>query len=424
MEPDGCTIDDYVMLLDWHSRCFIVLCEVEAGLKNIIVDGESNLRPSAVIFKNINDIIEENLNLLLVEGFDVLTFNDLALTKIMDICSIQQGSFQVQATKISTDYLAQESGKAILGKITQYCSNHGEINTFSICKLLLWRVAAQRILKRTTGNENGAQRPTLDDAKCLLQALPASSICQNTLIFDQHVGTNAITSAIRLTQYLPLHELVIKSERINKDGFHALNQCKEWIHDVFADEEKILKLFLLMKSLRTQLKSMVEHGLKLDTSLEKGIDQRIKDLNYVKKLFDYPILHSKVNQELNRSPLKSNDMVFDRVPWDVLVNLNEKIPLSFDAKRINNAVGLDLQMIQVCLKLKDMFENAKRWQGEITRVIPALLGGRKRRALGHSSKINHSSKSLVSVQQIEELLDCEILEKVKISFNMIIIHFQ
>ena len=47
---------------------------MEAGLKNIIVDGESNLRPSAVIFKKINDIIEENLNLLLVEGFDVLTF--------------------------------------------------------------------------------------------------------------------------------------------------------------------------------------------------------------------------------------------------------------------------------------------------------------------------------------------------------------
>ena len=82
-----------LILLDWHSRCFIFLCEVEAGLKNIIVDGESNLRPSAVIFKKINDIIEENLKLLLVEGFDVLTFNDLALTKIMDICSIQQGSF-------------------------------------------------------------------------------------------------------------------------------------------------------------------------------------------------------------------------------------------------------------------------------------------------------------------------------------------
>jgi len=59
-----------LILLDWHNRCFIVLYEVEAGLKNIIV----NLRPSAVIFKKINDIIEENLNLLLVEGFDVLTF--------------------------------------------------------------------------------------------------------------------------------------------------------------------------------------------------------------------------------------------------------------------------------------------------------------------------------------------------------------
>ena len=79
-------------------------------------------------------------------------------------------------------------------------------------------------------------------------------------------------------------------------------------------------------------------------------------------------------------------------------------------------------MIQVCLKLKDMFENAKRWQGEITRVIPVLLGGRKRRALSHSSKINHSSKSLESVQQIEELLNCEILEKVKVTFNMIIIY--
>jgi len=70
-----------------------------------------------------------------------------------------------------------------------------------------------------------------------------------------------------------------------------------------------------------------------------------------------------------------------------------------------------------------MFENAKRWQGEIERIIPVLLGGRKRRALSHSSKINHSSKSLESVQQIEELLNCEILEKVLMPKKMHFVTF-
>lgn len=86
------------------------------------------------------------------------------------------------------------------------------------------------------------------------------------------------------------------------------------------------------------------------------------------KAFQYPVLLSRA---VEAAPLAIADGGDDpRVPWDVLVNLKDRIP------QADTSCG---DFSYVILRINELFDAANAWQEEISDLTMLSLGGRKRR---------------------------------------------
>jgi hypothetical protein len=99
-----------------------------------------------------------------------------------------------------------------------------------------------------------------------------------------------------------------------------------------------------------------------------------------------------------------------RIPWDVLVNLFERLPSSF--QDIGDFAG-------VVLRVKELYEVANEWQQEISSLTMLSLRGGKRRnpTLQSPGKDEESDakdpSSVIEMKKVAELCHHPILEKVK-----------
>jgi hypothetical protein len=99
-----------------------------------------------------------------------------------------------------------------------------------------------------------------------------------------------------------------------------------------------------------------------------------------------------------------------RIPWDVLVNLFERLPSSYHDS--GDFAG-------VVLRVKELYDVANEWQQEISALTMLSLRGGKRRNLTLQSpgKDEESDakdpSSVIEMKKVAELCHHPILEKVK-----------
>jgi hypothetical protein len=101
-----------------------------------------------------------------------------------------------------------------------------------------------------------------------------------------------------------------------------------------------------------------------------------------------------------------NNPVDHRVPWNVLVSLNERLPHEPDAQ-----VGA---FALVSLRVRELYETGKKWQDEITRNTALTSRGGKRRAPGGNQKSEQDPEatSKLQLEKMKQLAEHPILSKV------------
>ena len=105
---------------------------------------------------------------------------------------------------------------------------------------------------------------------------------------------------------------------------------------------------------------------------------------------------------------------FERIPWDVLVSLNDRLPGDVEETVGNFAL--------VSLRVRELFEEGRKWQEEITQNTMLSIRGGKRRAptassVGSPSKEQDPENSnRIQMQKMEQLAEHPVLLKVRSNY--------
>ena len=124
------------------------------------------------------------------------------------------------------------------------------------------------------------------------------------------------------------------------------------------------------------------------------------------RTFSYPALHVRNAQR------DVENLVDNRVPWDVLVWLREHMP------NINDSSGY---FASIKMKVQELYDSASKWQNSISSLTClSLRGGNKRVKSSQKCRVDtfegHFSRS--DYEKIVSLSKNSIL--LKVTFNMII----
>jgi hypothetical protein len=125
--------------------------------------------------------------------------------------------------------------------------------------------------------------------------------------------------------------------------------------------------------------------------------------SWLVRTFAYPAFHPQIEsfQTINRD-------ADPRVPWDVLVQLHERTPSS------DLVLG---DFACVALRVKELYEAAKRWQDDISKLTMLSLRGVKRRTPGSPQSgeidLNDPLLNTVDMRKVVELTNDEVLSQVR-----------
>lgn len=96
----------------------------------------------------------------------------------------------------------------------------------------------------------------------------------------------------------------------------------------------------------------------------------------------------------------------ERIPWDVLVPLAERLPQS------DNSTIDDFALVS--MRISELYSVAKRWQDEITRLtLLSNRGGKRRNQLQLPTKEEDQETSKLQIEKMQQLADDQILSKVE-----------
>ena len=159
--------------------------------------------------------------------------------------------------------------------------------------------------------------------------------------------------------------------------------------------------------------------LSLDPPIEPQLDHHIKVFSWFVRTFLFPFLH--LDEASYSAPVDKGSI--ERVPWDVLVSLHDRIPL--DEYEHVGAFAL------VILRVRELYQAGKKWQDEITRTTMITKRGGKRRAPGGSPKKEEDPEatSKLQMETMKKLAKHPILSKVsfftdKWLLNILVFSFQ
>ena len=122
------------------------------------------------------------------------------------------------------------------------------------------------------------------------------------------------------------------------------------------------------------------------------------------RTFAYPVLY--LDEATYSDTHFNGDDVEKRVPWDVLVTLFERLPMEDEVQIDDFALA--------SLRIRELYQAARKWQDEITRFTSLSNRGGKRRGLGGTPLRGEqdAESSKLQLAQMEQLATDPILSKV------------
>lgn len=254
---------------------------------------------------------------------------------------------------------------------------------------VLWLLSVNEMFRRaTTTKLESGQRPTLGEARKMLAIepkLPDSSSLGECLSRIDKESIAKFRDAIKTGE-----DLEIETKRI-------LEGKKEMLRGVFARSDEFRQYTAKLKERQAQFRNRASHGkgFVLDSAIEQSLDIVAKDVNWLARTLPYHALHS--------DDVPDDGTVMKQVPFDLLVSLNERTPAHSDDASFGD-------IARVAIRARELYDEASRWQEEVTTYLPLSFRGAKRRVVNGGPIESEQTK--VNLSKLSELARDPILTRV------------
>ena len=454
MEPARHVVDIWIDTLDWYTR----VVNTYSKINDASYEKETGVG-------DIHQMIDQTAHPLILEGHEIICHSSL-IKKLGFILEFKSAFVSnLKSSHRNTRILPVDKlkshrlGNVILERILDMDTDKSNGSPIVCCYLFSWRIITFQFLKKVKGETNLLDKHdevcvTHHDAQALYD-------CGNSII-QMLNKESSIANVIKDKEGKELLGLLNEAKGVEEEAADLISGCKEAVRDGLHRQDDVRHHLSRLKEIQSDFKlrgsSGSRKGLKFNEEIEETIDRKIKDLFWLVRTFSYPILHgeeqgTKASQLKSLSPSSAcgkekgkkvlpsvvaspacNEMKevlckTGAVPWDILVSLYERCPLSFD--KSGNACGdvIEADIIRVCLRVRELYLSAVEWQEEVTQMIPVSIRGRKRRArnpehhtdkggsvqpVGQLSSVASGSDKLcdTDIQQLEKLAKNPILDKV------------
>lgn len=373
MDPTRQALDTLADLLEWYT-----------GLK-----------------KEANSFVKrsERLDLLLHEGLHIvrkysqnfpLPHFEVDIKLALGVMEISRGISKPPKLLMPAKIEAIGAGQALLARMVDVERDKVEESPMLLLLSLLWQSTVDHFLDKTPSQEQTLQR-----ALALKTVDPAQYATLNRR------DTLNISSQ-------GFYKLVQEGIKMEVECTSALIEAKSLLRDFLTDRKSIRSHLARLKDSLSNLKQRSSreacmNRLVLDKSLEIKMDQCVKQFSWLARALDYPVFQSR-----------DHDVVIDverRLSWENLVKLYDSIPLE------DESMG---DFAFVVLSVKELYDAAKSWQEEISRLTMLSLRGGKRRSnaspsqpkLSLTESQDDESSCMIDVTKVIELSEHPILDKI------------
>jgi hypothetical protein len=344
-----------------------------------------------------SSIAENHMNILLAVGLPVVELYARTRQTVPRFDHLEKSSKLFADKKdsyrtLSTSKLEANSlGKAVLARMINDFQDQNEGCPLCSLYFLLWSYYARDFLNCCRSRS----KVSLADAKELLNLKP--SIIESVTLPSWLLGLDIIRAFEREIGEAEAQEISAREQLAKSNGL--LREASNNMDEVRSHLNALKDLHALFKG-----RLNPEGGITLDSTLEQLLDQHIKMFSWLVRTFAYPAFHPQIG-----SFQTIHEDVDTRVPWDVLVQLHERTPSS-------DLVLGDFACVAV--RVKELYEAAKRWQDDISKLTMLSLRGLKRRTPGSPNigeiDLNDPLLNTVDMRKVVELTNDEVLSQVRL----------
>lgn len=380
VNPARHVVDSLVDVLVWHQQAIETMKQSNGkhteGTKDSV---DAHVHTSRSLYALVGEG-SEILEAFGTKGAIDFVLNSVAVQNLMHKQLDSRRPMRViPCTKLECNPL----GRSVIDRIIRKDAEVG--SPLRYLSLILWQASVADFVERYRINKGTKDSFTLQSAKDLANKRPWPETpggCDETL--DGGV--------CKTSPETTLMELIASGRSNEAEALRLLGSSKEVLRGLGRRVDAIQHYVSNVKDLQNRFRApflVNGSGLALSKTLEQQLDQLSKVLSWLVRAFPYPFLYQagcEVTQE-------------SRIPWDVLVCLNERKPVGLE--NMGDCAG-------IALRVSETFDAAAAWQTEISKFTMLSFRGGKRR--GEESECG--AQPTVDVEQVRRLVRDPVLRKV------------
>lgn len=354
IDPPQSAINAWVLAFTWRLN-------LQGAIKSITDTWKATqLQPTSQIEgadqQEMLRLIRVVLAPLMVEGQDFLIATELQrpfVTGLINeaLCSIQNngGCRPIKKNQILESGI---QGKAVMEHIFDTNTDCSLVISQRIFWIMLYQCFHARLGPNNfTGD--------LDDAKALLQLCP------------QGVDTTEMSSFMDTkTAEQNLQKLVSNAESLERDSSAILDQCSTLLlRNCFSQKDSLRSILLRLSDIESTMNSselVLPLKLLAKSNIKKRVNAKIKGLTWLVNTFAYDLFFSDPSTP---SVHGQHSTIGDRIHVNNLRDLYNGIPITIGSKLHVTGDCLDSEVVRVSLMVKQLWENAHRWQSRVAYLL-------------------------------------------------------
>lgn len=282
-------------------------------------------------------------------------------------------------------------------------------------QLILWvqwhLFVADFVSLRENDGELGLRQ---DQVRSLLEAKQIKS--QNPFLSDHMDLSGApnirILIQTKTIELIELDRIIEEAQKAEATIKKTLAAAKELLRgSLFEKAERIREHLSCLRAMLSMLKSrsLGNGGLSINGAFENPLERHIKYFTWLVRTLQYPVLHQ--GEASYSSSFEENDIQPQRIPFDALVSIHERMP---------SEISEFGDPILCTLRVRELYIAAKKWQDEVSRSTLISNRGNKRRGT-KSQKSDNASQleakeaekdAKLCMRKMEMLAEDRILSKV------------
>lgn len=417
VDPNRSVVDSIVDILSWYEKSKSSIAFVVEKLRQISTQNDPTTIAAAY-----SSLISGQIYNVLVDGLDVLKIYSDA-EKVSDEVTIQYKAKSDQSLIILDKYFhLRKTSRAPSGEklksveplqslLSLMCAKDKR-EGFPLHVMLWfdWHLIVSDLVYEHENKEN--HKLSHGEVSSLLSA---KQLKTKEPSFLDDIVVPGIWNLIQTksSELLDFELIIEKAENEEKSIKVTLSKAKDLLREPLKKSENIRQHLGQLKELFTMTKdrSLGKGGLALNVNFENQLDQHVKYFSWLIRTLQYKVLHeSEASFSCTSNEEKTGS---NRIPWNVLVYIHERIPIDLSGCR---------ESTLSILRVQELYIAAKRWQDEISRTTLISNRGNKRRGARTFHQENatqfdnqdEEKNEKIQIEKMELLAKDRILSKVNL----------